>query len=119
MKKYAILILLLVSFWGCTAPMSKQYYLGTQEALNKDWEAAIKYYEQAMQEDPTNPYYRVAWVRARVAASNTHLNQARRLADQGKKDEALAEYDTALSFDPGNKVILNEARRVMKAKAEG
>lgn len=118
MKKTAILILLLVSFWGCTSTLSKQYYLGTQEAFNKNWEAAIKYYEQAMQEDPTNPYYRVAWVRARVAASNSHLNQARRLADQGKKEEALAEYDAALSFDPGNKIILNEARRVMKAKPE-
>ncbi len=118
MKKFAILILLLVSFLGCTASMSKQYFLGTQEALNKNWEAAIKYYEQAMLEDPTNPYYRVAWVRARVAASNSHLNQARRLADQGKKEEALVEYDAALSFDPGNKVILNEARRVMKAEPE-
>jgi len=118
MKKTAILILLLVSFLGCTASMSKQYYLGTQEALNKNWEAAIKYYEQAMQEDPTNPYYRVALVRARVAASSSHLNQARRHADQGKKEEALAEYDAALSFDPGNKIILNEARRVMKAKPE-
>lgn len=118
MKKTAVLILLFVSFWGCTSSMSKNYYLGTQEAFDKNWDAAIQYYEKAMLEDPTNAYYRVAWVRARVAASNEHLNQARRLANEGKKEEALAEYDTALSFDPGNRLILNEARRLIKLKPE-
>jgi general secretion pathway protein D len=118
MKKFALLILLCVALWGCTTSMSKSYYLGTQEAFNKNWAAAIQHYEKAMLEDPANAYYRVAWVRARVAASNEHLNQARRLAAEGKKEEALAEYDTALSFDPGNRLILNEARRLMKAKPE-
>jgi len=118
MKKAAALILGAALIWGCTT-FSRSYRLGTQEAIKRNWEEAVKHYEQAMLEDPGNPYYRLAWIRARIAASNLHLSRARRLAYDLEYDKALAEYDLALQYDPDSRLILNEARRLQKQREKG
>jgi general secretion pathway protein D len=69
-------------------------------------------------EDPSNSYYRLGLVRARVSASTFHWAEARKLAIDDKVDEALAEYDQALSYDPDNRLILNEARRLLKQQQQ-
>jgi general secretion pathway protein D len=98
--------------------LSHNYKLGTEAAVNKDWDAAIEYYEKAVLEDPNNSVYRLALIRAKVAASLSHLQKARLLASRGKKDEALAEYEKALSYDPSNMAIAGEARRVMEGEVK-
>ncbi len=113
MRKTSVLIICVALLWGCTT-LSRNYKLGTQHALTKNWDEAIALYEKAMLEDPSNPYYRLAWVRATIAASNVHLSEARKLIDAEEYDAGMAEYDKALSYDPDNRLILNEARRVMK-----
>jgi len=78
--------------------------------MNKNWDEAIEHYEKALWEDPDSSVYRLALLRAKIAASYTHLFKAREFVAQGMKEEALAEYDTALSYDPLNRVIAEEAR---------
>ncbi len=113
MRKSAVLIMCAAFIWGCTS-FSRSYRLGTQETLNKNWDEAIKHYEKAMLDDPANPYYRLALIRAKIAASNFHLNQARQLVYAEKMEEAFREYDKALSYDPDNRLILNEIRSLTK-----
>ncbi len=113
MRKKAVLILCAALLWGCTT-FSRSYRLGTQEALNKNWDEAIKHYQKAMLDDPSNPYYRLALIRAQIAASNYHLNQARKLVNAERLEEAFQEYDRALSYDPENRLILSEVRRLTK-----
>lgn len=115
MRRLAILCILILVFWGCLT-VSKSYRLGTQEAMNKKWDKAVEHYERAVLEYPKDPTYRLALVRAKIYASNMHLYRARTLATQGKKDEAIVEYEKALSFDPSNRVIFNEARRFAEKK---
>jgi len=109
MKKYAFIFIILLGFWGC-ATFSENYKLGTQAAMNKNWDQAIDYYEKALWEDPDNSVYRMALLRAKIAASYAHLFKARELVAQGMKEEAQVEYDKALSYDPLNRVIAEEAR---------
>ena len=120
MRKTAVVVLIAAAalMWGCTT-FSQSYRLGTQESIKRNWDEAIKHYEQAMLEDPGNPYYRMAWIRARISASNLHLSKARRLAYEKKYDEAFAEYDLALQYDPDSRLILNEARRLQKQQKKG
>ena len=115
MKKIAILTVIALSFWHCTM-LSRSYQLGNEAAINKDWDKAIEYYEKALLEDPDNYVYRLALLRTRISASYVHLNKARRLASQGKKEEALAEYERALSYNPGDRYIAEEANSLRKEK---
>lgn len=109
MRKMASLFLILLFFWGCTT-FNRSYKLGTEAAINKNWDEAIKHFENAIQQDPNNSAYRLALTRAKILASISHVYKARGLASEGKKEEALAEYDLALSYDPSNRVIIEEVR---------
>jgi type II secretory pathway component GspD/PulD (secretin) len=115
MKKILIILIVSLAFWSC-ATISPSYKSGTQAALNKDWDQAVEYFERAVLENPGNSYYRIALVRAKVSASLVHVARARNLAAQGKKEEALTEYKTALSFDPTNFRIIDEARTLAGEK---
>lgn len=115
MKKILIILIVSLAFWGC-ATLSPSYKSGTQAALNKDWDQALKYFKRAVLENPENSYYKMALMRAKVSASLVHVARARNLAAQGKKEEALTEYKTALSFDPTNFRIIDEARTLAGEK---
>ncbi|MBC8358227.1 MAG: hypothetical protein H8E54_04680, partial [Candidatus Aminicenantes bacterium] len=90
MKKIAFLTLIVLIFWGCVT-FSQSYKLGHEAAISKNWDEAIKYFESAAREDPKNSVYRLALLRAKLAASYDHLTKARELASHEKKEEALAE----------------------------
>ena len=117
MRKSLILIICAALLWGCTT-LSKNYKLGVQESMNQNWDQAIELYERAVLEDPSNSYYRLALIRAQLSASTFHVAEARKLALDDKVDEALAEYDKALSYDPDSRLILNEAQRLIKQQQQ-
>ena len=71
-----------------------------------------------MQENPNNSVYRLALFRAKISASYAHLLEARKLAYQGRKEEALVRYEKALSYDPLNRAIAEEAMNLKKEEAE-
>lgn len=119
MKKAAFLSLIALVFIlsGCST-FNKSYKLGTEAAVNKDWDKAIQYYEDAIREDPENAAYRLALTRSKILASYSHAFRARELAVEGKKDEALAEYEKALTYDPTNRSIAAEARALKEGEKE-
>lgn len=117
MKKIVLLTVIALTFWGC-ATFSRSYKLGTEAAVNKNWDEAVRYYERAVLENPENSVYRLALLRAKIAASYTHLIKARELASQGRKEEALGEYEKALSYDPSNRAIAEEARSLTEEVKE-
>jgi general secretion pathway protein D len=117
MRKMALLSLVLLVLWGC-GTFNRSYELGTKAATNKNWDEAIKHFENAVQQDPNNSAYRLALTRAKIMASLSYVYSARRLASEGKKEEALAEYDRALSYDPSNRAIAEEARLLKEGEKE-
>jgi general secretion pathway protein D len=112
MRKYAwILIMVALSFWGCGTFVSQYFRLGNQAEMNKDWDKAIEYYEKAVADKPDEYSYKLALTRVKLRASFDHLQSARRLAEQGQQDEALKEYEKALSYDPENRALYDEMAR--------
>jgi general secretion pathway protein D len=110
-RKFASLIIVALAFWGCAA-LSHSYKLGAEAALNKDWDEAIQHFEKARLEDPKNSVYRMALLRAKLAASYDHLNKAREHVSHGRKEEALDEYKKALSYGQLGQDIVEEAQRL-------
>lgn len=117
MKKWAFLLIMITVFAGCTM-FNQSYKLGTESAIAKDWDKAVEYFEQASIEDPKNSVYRLALLRAKISATYDHLQKARRLRTQGKKEESLAEYEKALFYDPENMAIIREIQQYTEETPE-
>ena len=109
MKKIALVIVLALGAWAC-AGLSSQYRLGTQAEMNKKWDEAIQYYEKSSLENPQEFVYRLALDRAKISASLYHLQEARRHAALGKKEEAKAAYAKAVFYNPRDTAIVKEAQ---------
>ena len=116
MRKTALWILMALSTWAC-APLSTQYHLGTQSEMNKRWDEAIQLYEKASFENPREPVYRLALERAKLGASLFHLQEARKLVAEGKREEAKAAYAKSSAYNPRESAIVQEAR-LMTAEAK-
>ncbi|MBC7364950.1 MAG: tetratricopeptide repeat protein, partial [Candidatus Aminicenantes bacterium] len=112
---WLLLGFLLINLAGCVT-FSTYYKLGTEAEMSKNYDEAIKYYEQALLENPKESVYRLAYLRAKAAAAINSAEKARKLLAEGKKEEALAEYKKALAYDPTNRVILDEYNRLSGAK---
>ncbi len=111
MKKIAFICVIISVLWGCMT-LSRYYKSGYEAAMNKDWDRAVELYEKAVLEDPQNSVYRLELYRAKIAASYSHLYVARNLAAEGKREEALKEYEVSFSYDTTNMKIYEEAKRV-------
>ena len=117
MKKITFVFVIVSVLWSCTT-ISQHYKSGYEAAMSKDWDKAVELYEKAVLEDPQSSIYRLALYRAKIAASYSHLYIARNLAAEGKKEEALKEYEVAFSYDTTNMKIYEEARRFALKGAE-
>lgn len=111
-KRSWTIVVIALSLWGCVSFSGVYYRQGNQAALNRNWDEAIKYYEKAIQENPGEHSYSVALTRAKLSASLDCIRDARILTTQGKKEDALKQYEKALTYDPENRALLEEMRRV-------
>jgi len=112
MRKITFLLIICIFLGGCVT-LSRSYKLGREAAVSKDWDEAVRHYERAVVEDPKNSVYRIALFRAKISASNFHVFNARSFANQGKKEEALKEYEKALAYEPSNRMILEEMKQIL------
>ncbi len=111
-KRNWTVVIMILGLWGCAGFGGHYYRKGNDAAYNRNWELAIQYYEKALQEDPDEHSYQTAITRAKISASLDGIKIARQLAAQGKKEEALQEYEKALTYDPANRGILDEIQRL-------
>ncbi len=113
MRKHALLMITVaLSFWGCVTFGNHYYRLGAQAEINRNWDEAISYYEKAIVENPKEYVYKMALARVKFSASLFHYQEARKLVAAGNKEEGLKEYEKALSYDPSNRAVAEEMRRV-------
>jgi len=113
MRKTAFAIGLVLLISAC-ATLSRNYHLGTQAEVNRNYEEAVSYYQKAALENPKEPAYRVALARARAMAGLYYLQAARLFVAQGNKPAALDAYSKAQSFDPASHVIRQEMARLQQ-----
>ncbi len=112
-KRTWTVVIIALSLWGCAGFGGYYYRQGNEAAVNRNWDLAIKNYEKAIEESPKDHSYQVALTRAKLYASLEAIRTARVLASQGKKEEALKQYQKAQAYDPQNRTIPEEMRRLM------
>ncbi|MCD6194537.1 MAG: hypothetical protein J7L26_13885, partial [Candidatus Aminicenantes bacterium] len=111
MKKTVSLIIITFLVGGCVT-LSQNYRRGTEAAMAKKWDEAVVYFQKAVLDNPKSSVYRLALLRAQVSASRYHWIQGKRLAEQGKKEEARVELEKALMYDPTNQLLLKELQEL-------
>jgi type II secretory pathway component GspD/PulD (secretin) len=121
-NRVAIGIIVLVSavaLVGCGA--SRAYKRGFKEAQLGNWESAVEYFRQAVQEAPDRTDYKIFLERAMIEASNQRMDAARELEAKGDLESAIVAYRRVLEMNPGNREALekaNELEKTVRDRAE-
>ena len=105
--KTAALVLAVVAVAGCAA--GRAYSRAERAARAGDWDAAVQYYTEALQADPSSPVYKIGLERAQLAASRGHVDKAKELEGKGDLEGAANEYQRAATFDPSNRQAASKA----------
>jgi len=89
-----------------------RFYRQAQEAeAKKDWDTAVQFYLQAVDEDPKDTGYLIGMQKARFQSANKHVEQGQARRADGKLDEAIAEFQKAIGADPSSALALQELKR--------
>ena len=89
--------------------VSRSFTRGEVAARAGDWDAAVEYYRQAVQDDPDRAEYKIALERATFAAAAAHADRGRKAEEAGQLDEALREYRRAADLDASNRQVVAKA----------
>ena len=104
----ALPVVLALALAGCAA--STATHQGHDAEYRQDYDLAVAEYTKALRLKPDDGEARAGLERAKVRASEGHLEHARRLAAIGKLDQALVEYGVASELNPVSSVIDDELR---------
>ncbi|PYY14555.1 MAG: type II and III secretion system protein, partial [Acidobacteria bacterium] len=94
---------------------SSAYKAGSRAEQQNNYDAAYQAYKQASNAKPTDPIYLAAYTRMRFYAAAEHIRRGQALRDQGKLQEALAEFQLAAEIDSSNFSGQQEIRRTAEA----
>ncbi|MGE0864140.1 MAG: secretin N-terminal domain-containing protein [Vicinamibacterales bacterium] len=104
---------------GCAT--GRAFARGESAGQAGDWESAVGFYRQALQDDPDRPDYKIALERAMLAASSMYTERGRQLEAAGQPDEALRAYRKAQEFEPSNRTLgakAAELERMLRDRIE-
>jgi general secretion pathway protein D len=87
------------------------YKRGVQAETERKYDAAYEAYRQAYSLKPKEPRYMISYLRTRAAAAEQHVSNGVKLRDQGKLEEALAEFQRAAEIDNSNFAAMQELQR--------
>jgi general secretion pathway protein D len=93
---------------------------GEKAEARKDYDSALTYYDQALEEDSRDPGYMLADQRTRGRAAEQHISQGKKLLQQQKLNEAMVQFQKALLTDPSSQIALQEiaeSERMLKEQA--
>src|SRR5579864_3487638 len=79
--------------------------------IRKDWDTALSFAEQALSEDPADVAYQLTATRLRFYASQYHIDEGKRLRNQGQLEQALTEFQKAYGINPASAMAEEEIRR--------
>lgn len=98
--RMSIPLLVLGLLAGCTSHQS--YRQGEIAAQLGKWDDAVLHYMKALEQEPDNISYRAALLRAKVKASQVHVDKGQEFEKAGVLERALVEYQQAVQLDPTN-----------------
>jgi Flp pilus assembly secretin CpaC len=110
--------IVLVAMMVAACATSRAFMRGERASRAGDWDAAVEYYRQAMQDDPDRAEYKIAYERATMAASALHIDRARKAEAEGRLEEALREYRRATELDTSNRQAAAKASEIERILIE-
>ena len=109
MLKRRLTIVLVVAVFAAACGAGRAFRKGEEAARNGDWDTAVTYFRQAVQEDPDRPEFKIALERANQSAAQEHISRARQFEEKDQLDMALVEYQKALETDSTNRLAASKA----------
>jgi general secretion pathway protein D len=111
----ALLLWLVAITLPAVADKAKDLYAKGQDAeARQQYEAAYDFYKQAYDLKPKDLRYRAAFEHARFEAASTIVHRGQKLREEGKLDDAVAEFQKALTVDPSLFIAKQELIRTQK-----
>ncbi|MGC1370755.1 MAG: cohesin domain-containing protein [Candidatus Sulfotelmatobacter sp.] len=110
-----MLLVLLVILPTIAADKTKKLYEQGQDAeARQNYVAAYQFYKQAYDLKPKDLRYRSSFERLRFQASASLVHQGEKLRDDGKLQEALAQFQKAVQIDPSLFIAQQELKRTLQ-----
>src|SRR6202162_5742661 len=114
-KPAAVVLLVVLTILPAIADKAKTAYEKGQDAeARQNIEAAYDFYKQAYDLKPKDLRYRASFERIRFKAAATLVHHAQGLRDEGKLQEALAEFQKAAQMDPSLFIAQQELKRTQQ-----
>ena len=97
------------------ADKPKDLYAKGQDAeARQHYEDAYNFYKKAYDQRPKELRYRAAFERTRFEAAAEIVHNGQKMREEGRLDEAVAEFQKALSIDPSLDIAKQELKRTVK-----
>ena len=111
----AVALLVLVAILPAIADKAKSLYDKGQDAeARQNFEAAYNFFKQAYDLKPKDLRYRSSFERLRFKAAATIVHRGQGLRDEGKLQEAVAEFQRAVLIDPSLFIAQQELKRTLQ-----
>jgi general secretion pathway protein D len=107
-----ILLIALIVAIPAIADKAKTFFeKGRDAEARQNYELAYENYKQAFDLKPTEMRFRVAFERTKFLASASHVHKGQLLRDAGKLEDAMKEFQAALTIDASSFIAQQEIRR--------
>jgi general secretion pathway protein D len=116
MSRPALVVLLVaLAALPLLADKAKDLYdKGRDAEARQQYEAAFDFFRQAYQLKPKDLRYRAAFEHSRFDAGAEAVHRGQQLREEGKLQEALAEFQKAAAIDPSSFIAKQEITRTLK-----
>src|SRR5207302_9557645 len=115
MRPAILLALVAVIVLPATADKAKDFFKQGQDAeARQNYETAYDLYRQAYDLKPRDLRYRAAFERARFEAAASIVHRGQKLREEGKLQEAFAEFQKAVAIDPSSFIAQQELKRTQR-----
>ena len=110
-----VLLLVALAALPLLADKAKDLYdKGRDAEARQQYEAAFDFFRQAYQLKPKDLRYRAAFEHTRFDAGAEVVHRGQKLREEGKLQEALAEFQKAAAIDPSSFIAKQEITRTLK-----
>jgi general secretion pathway protein D len=115
MRPANLLLLVAIAALPVLADKAKDAYAKGQDAeARQNYEAAYGFFKQTYDLKPKDLRYRSAFQRTRFEAAASIVHRGQKLRDDGKLDEAVAEFRKAMEVDPSLFIAQQELNKTLK-----
>ncbi len=100
----------------------KFFKLGAQAEARKEYDEALRYYQQALETDPKDTAYDLATRRTRFESGQAHVDAGKKLLKADDLEKAYAEFQKAFATDPGSMIALQnmqQTKDLLEQKQKG